>query len=257
MKKTQRIGGIVSLAMAVTMASQSVFAHTRLEVPTVTEGSRTYNNIVIGHACGSTPVAGTSVVFPDGVTSTITVDGEAHDGALTDFVSNWGPSISVVQSNALFADGGVKKSPEGNTVGFWAAGGNVLSPDMVGMVPFRVNSVNFAANSCATSVRFTVSVVDVCTLTDIDNLQTADSGDHGDHGADKPVGLWTPNNLGTPYDAADAGAPASLTVTRDLEANPLPSSCGEGVSVVVNPSAEQMMRDMPVFVGGEQLWPLP
>jgi len=128
---------------------QSAMAHTVLEVSSLAEATRAYNNVVIGHACGTTPVMGASVVFPDGASSIIKVNGQIHNGPLTDFVSNWGPSISVVQSNELFSESGVKRGPTGNIVGFWAGGGDVLSPDMIGRLPFRVNAVNIARSSCA------------------------------------------------------------------------------------------------------------
>jgi hypothetical protein len=252
MNKFRNTSSALAVAMAVATLSQSAFGHTRLQIPTVTEGSRVYNNVVIGHGCGTLPVVGTSVVFPDGVSSTMTVAGAAHDGVLTDFVSNWGPSISVIQSNTLFSESGVKKSSTGNTVGFWAGAGKVLATDMIGMVPFRVNAVNFEPSSCATSVRFFVSIVDICEVTDIDHLQSV-----GDHGSDSPVGLWTHHDLGTQYDAASSGGPASLTITRNLTTNPLPASCGSGVSVDVKSSAEQINRDMPIVVDGVQAWPLP
>jgi hypothetical protein len=238
-KQTALVG-----ALTTAILSQASFAHTRLEVPTLPEATRAFNNVVIGHGCGTNPVIGTSVVFPDGVTSTITVDGQPHAGPLTDFVSNWGPSISVVQSEALFSLGGVKRSPEGKIVGFWAGGGGGLSTDMIGPVPFRVNAVTIEPGSCAVSVRFEVSIVDVCEITPIGDLR-----------ADGVAGLWTPHDLGTPYDRAESGGPASLTITRDLTTNPLPFDCGDGVAVEVRSSAEQINRDMPVYIDGTQIWP--
>jgi len=226
---------------------QSAMAHTVLEVSSLAEATRAYNNVVIGHACGTTPVMGASVVFPDGASSIIKVNGQIHNGPLTDFVSNWGPSISVVQSNELFSESGVKRGPTGNIVGFWAGGGDVLSPDMIGRLPFRVNAVNIAPSSCATSVVFRVAIVDVCEITSASELQAG-----GHDGA--PVGLWTMAGLGTPYDAASDNA-ARLTINRNTTSNPLPAACGNGVSVEVQPSAEQILRDMPIVTGGVQIWP--
>ncbi|MDP1615503.1 MAG: hypothetical protein Q8L68_06875, partial [Methylococcales bacterium] len=65
-------------------------------------------------------------------------------------------------------------------------------------------------------------------------------------------------NLGTIYDrvgTTDDG-PASLTITRDVVANPLPESCGgTGQVVEVKPSAAQINRDMPIIFNGNQIWP--
>lgn len=234
----------VFAALMTAAVAPAAFAHTVLEVNTLAEATRAYNNIIIGHACGTTPVIGTSVVFPDPALSTITAGGQPHSGPLTDFVTNWGPSISVVQSRELFADSGVKRGASGNVVGFWAGAGEPLDPGMIGRVPFRVNAVNIAPASCAVSVRFQVAIVDVCQITPVGELKTAGV-----------AGLWTPHNLGTAFDAATSGNAARLTITRNLTTNPLPSSCGNGLAVEVNLSAEQLNRDMPIVVDGTRVWP--
>lgn len=41
-------------------------------------------------------------------------------------------------------------------------------------------------------------------------------------------------------------SPATLTINRDLAANPLDASCGEGSAVELLPSAAQLDRDMPI-----------
>ncbi|MCB1670807.1 MAG: hypothetical protein R3F41_06620 [Gammaproteobacteria bacterium] len=237
------------MALAVTVGlSSPVIAHTRFEIPVINEGQRVYNNMVIGHGCGENDVYGTSVVFPDGATSSVTVDGEPHAGSLGDFLSNWGNSVQAVYSRALFDATGGKEDNNGNSVGFWA-GGNPLPHHLVGLVPFRTSAINFVAESCAVSVRFYVSIVDICQITTAEELTN-----------EGVAGLWTHNNLGTVFDrisSSDDG-PAPLTVMRDLEANPLPASCGvDGVAVEVRPSADQINRDMPIRYEGVQAWPIP
>src|SRR5262245_31994099 len=122
------------IAAAITTIGHNAFAHTRLEVPTIVEGVRASNNVVIGHGCGGETgearnVIGTSVVFPDGVDSTILVDGQPHTGALTDFVQNWGNQNQKVYSKAVFTFQGEKVDATGNVVGFWAGGGDTLPHD--------------------------------------------------------------------------------------------------------------------------------
>ena len=95
---TQCVLAIAVLAGTTQIAS----AHTRLETATVNENTRITNNVVIGHGCGENGIIGMSVVFPDGVDSTITVDGNPHAGALTDFVQNWGNSMQLAYSRAIF-----------------------------------------------------------------------------------------------------------------------------------------------------------
>lgn len=229
--------------MAGTMSGAS--AHTRFEVSSIEEGNRVYNNMVIGHGCGTNDVIGTSVVVPDGQSSSITVDGLAHDGELTDFVSNWGPNLQGVYSTATFPQMNGKEDSLGNAVGFWSGGAN-LPHSLVGLVPFRVNATNIVSTSCAVSVTFYVSIADICAVTGTAGLTDTNS-----------VQLWTHNNLGTAFDRVSDtdNGPAPLTITRDLENNPLPPSCGAGVEVQVRPSAAQINRDMPIVVDGVQAWP--
>lgn len=245
---------ILTLVLATTTlvgVGQGVLAHTRLEVPTVTEGVRVTNNVTIGHGCGEKAIIGTSVVFPDGTDSTITVGGQPHNGPLTDFVSNWGPNVQPLQTRAVFDFVDEKQGPTGNVVGFWSGGGSGMPAHMNAFVPFRVSATNIEPTSCAKSVKFFVSIVDVCEITSVDALRSG----QGEAGA--VANLWTHNNLGTPYDrvSAEDDGPAPLTIIRDLTANPLPGSCNGGVEVEVRPSAAQINRDMPIKFNGQQVWP--
>ncbi len=233
-------------AVSLVFAS-AAFSHTRLETPSITDGVRVTNNVVIGHGCGAegstvrNPVIGTSVVFPDGVDSTITVDGQPYTGNLSDFIDNWVNIPKQNYSRAVFDLQDVKTDSQGNVIGFWA-GGNPLPTSMNGYVPFRINAVTFTEGSCASSVEFFISIVDICEITPISGF------------SESTVGLWTHNSLGTPYDrqGTEDDGPASLTVTRT---STLPASCGAGQVVKVKPSAAQINRDMPIIYNGQQVWP--
>lgn len=242
--KNADMGCVNWLILSAIMAAlnQNVLAHTGPEISQISEGARTSNNIVIGHGCGDSNVIGTSVVFPDGIDSTILVDGVTHSGPLTDFVQNWANANQLIYSLAVFSHQGEKKDNNGNVVGFWAGGGNALPHDLLGYIPFRTGAVVIEPTSCAKSVKFTVNVADICEITDAAGFN------------DSTVQFWTHNSLGTIYDRkseADTGA-TSLTVKRT---SALPTSCGEGVSVEVRPSAAQMNRDMPIKLNGTQIWP--
>lgn len=230
---------------------QSVVAHTRIETATLNEGVRVLNNVTIGHGCGEKAIIGTSVVFPDGTDSAITVGGQPHNGPLTDFVSNWGPNVQPLQTRAVFDFVDEKQGPTGNVVGFWSGGGSGMPAHMLAYVPFRVNATNIEPTSCAKSVKFYISIVDICEISGIDALRSGGGEDGG------VANLWTHNNLGTPYDRVSAtdDGPASLTITRNVTTNPLPGSCGDGVDVEVRPSAAQITRDMPIKHNGQQVWP--
>ena len=235
---TQCVLAIAVLAGTTQIAS----AHTRLETATVNENTRITNNVIIGHGCGEKNVIGTSIVFPDGVDSTITVDGAPHAGPLTAFVKNWGNLMQQNYSRAIFSFQDEKTDSNSNVVGFWAGGGNSLPHHLNGYIPFRSGAVVIEPTSCAKSVKFYISIADICEITDTAGFN-ADT-----------VNLWTHNALGTAYDRTSTtdDGPASLTVIRT---SALPSSCGTGVAVEVKPSAAQINRDMPIKLDGSQIWP--
>ena len=224
--------------------SQASYGHTRLEAPQINEGARVYNNEVIGHGCtdpatGSNTIntLGTVAVFPDGVDSSVTVNGIASSTPLTDIVSGWG--IGKVQSKSIFPDEGVMKDANGNVTGYWTGGAPGLTAGLVGLIPFRTNAV-----SCAKSVQFVVAIADICAITDINSFNESN------------VKLWTPA-VGSNFDGVGLdgyNSPATLTVVRT---SALPASCGAGDVVVVTPSAAQLNRDFPVIINGSQYWPKP
>lgn len=230
-------------------------AHTRLQTPTIDEGSgRNFNHEIIAHGCAN-PESGsndintiaTIVVFPDGVDSIITVDGEVSNKALIDFVTNWGSPVQKIQSRDLFDIEDEIKDPLGNVLGYWAASLNNtgLKGGLTGSVPFRTSGVEFEPTSCAKTVKFIVAIADICKLTDVDGFTNS------------TVELWTPA-VGSIFDGTEGvtkgyNSPASLTVNRTTD---LAEGCGEGVDVIVTPSAEQLNRDMTIEINGNQAWPL-
>jgi hypothetical protein len=230
---------------------QTALAHTSLETSTMSEGVRVVNNVQIGHACSATKrVIATSVVFPEGTGSIITAGGQPYSGPLTDFVSNWGPNIQPLFSRAAFDEVDEKYGSTGsNVVGLWAGGGPGMPNHMVAYVPFRVNATNIVPTSCATSVRFTVNIVDICNITKAADMHV--------EGPDGPsVEFWTQTGTDSPFYGSVNNA-ASLTITRNLTTNPLPTSCGTGLAVTVAPTAAQLTRDMPIKYKGIQVWPAP
>ncbi|MGR9053493.1 MAG: hypothetical protein ACU84J_12670 [Gammaproteobacteria bacterium] len=266
MEKTSVINRIlVSSVAAVLLAfGQTASAHTRLEIPTINEGTSVYNNEVISHGCknpvtGATNVdtIGTVAVFPDGTDSVISVNGQTSSTPLSDIVSGWG--VRKVQSKAVFDVEAEILDANGNSTGYWAAGIPGRMGRLIGLVPFRTNAVFFSETSCAKSVKFIVAIADVCEVTDIAGFD------------DSTALLWTPavgsNFDGTPeLDGYDS--PASLTINRT---SALPAGCpvvdgdGDGIDegdvpgdvVVVTPSAAQLNRDFPVSIDGAQVWPRP
>jgi len=241
MKNFNKLKNLTQNLFAVTVMmaiGQSVHAHTGPDVSQINEGVRTSNNIVIGHGCGDNSVIGISVVFPDGVDSTITVDGQAHNGPLTDYVQNWTNANQKIYSRALFTYQDEKTDSNGNVVGFWA-GGEPLPHNLTGFVPFRTSAVVIEPTSCAKSVKFHISIADICEITDTTGFN------------ESTVNFWALSTLGTPYDSTTDKS-SLLTINRT---SVLPESCGAGVAVEVKPSAAQINRDMPIKFNGNQIWP--
>ena len=236
-----------ALAIALLLgASQSAFSHTRLEIPTVVEGLRVSNNVVISHGCGDgTNVVASTVVFPDGVDSIIKVDGAEVTGSVSDYLTNYGNLYQKIMNHSVFANEDEKHDASGNTVGFWVEGGK--SPDYyTTYVPFRASAAFIEPTSCASSVRVTVAVADICKVTGISGF------------SETTANLWTPA-VGSNFDGPGLhgfNSPATITYTRVLETNPLPEGCSEtGSTVDIIPSAAQLNRDMPIVKKGKQFWP--
>ena len=242
---------VTSVVLAV---SQGSFAHTRLQTPIIDEnGARhgsNYNNEVIGHGCTNETtgekinVIGTVVIFPDGVDSTVTVDGVESSKSVVDYVPSWGSPVQLIQNNDVFPLQDEITDPLGNVVGFWAGGGAGLKHNLTGLIPFRTSGVVIEASSCAKSVSFKVSIADICKVTNI-------AGFNGE-----TANLWTPA-VGSNFEREGSSgydSPATLTVNRTSD---MPEECGEGEEIVITPSAAQLNRDFPVMIDGNQIWPTP
>jgi hypothetical protein len=263
---------LCSMTTAILAASQSGFAHTRLQTSTILEGTRVYNNVVIGHGChnattnsNSNPVMGTSVVFPDS-TATVTskpVNAAADvaptaAGPVTDWLDGAGEGYSKkVYSKDVFSAEAQKTNSLGNTVGFWTGGGSLPGIGYTGLIPFKTDAVSIKPESCAKTVTFVVPISDVCELTPASGF------------SDENVNMWTPT-VGSNFDGIGLhgeNSPATLKVVRNIDgtpatqtsaevkANPLPASCGEGLDITITPTAEQINRDMPAIDNGVQVWP--
>jgi hypothetical protein len=238
-----------ALAIALLLGvSQSAFSHTRLDIPTVVEGIRIANNVVIGHSCGEgfTTIAN-STVFPDGVDSIVKVDGVLSTNVVADFLSNWGNLNQKILDHSVFPNENEKTDANGNVVGFWVEGGKGMPDHYSVFLPFRAGAALFEPESCAASVKVAIAIADICKITDIAGF------------GEGILNLWTPA-VGSDYDGPGLhgyNSPATLTYMRDLAINPLPESCGgTGVAVEVIPSAAQINRDMPIVNSkGKKIWP--
>ncbi len=243
------IQSALAFIVLASIAYQSAQAHTVIEPAQITEGKKSENYLVITHGCGDNAVIGSSIVFPDGVDSTIAVNGNPYTGPLSDFVENWGNVIQLYQDRSVFSEQDVKRDAKGNVLGFWAGGGRTVASHLFGRIAFVSSAVLFKPESCAKTVRFAAAAADICKITGIDSMNS-----------DNAVSLWVPA-VGSKYDGTPGGHaydfPVFFTINRDLETNPLPESCGTGQQISVRPSAAQVDRDMPIQFNGTQVWPQP
>ena len=287
--KKQAIFSLCSLAALA--ASQGAVAHTRLETPTVVEGTRVHNQVVISHGCppaaARRPTFGTTVVFPNAVSYTpiIGVDSGAGKVYTTTAASAYYSPLSGI--GAYIRGGGPwdlannKIDAKGNKDGFWAGGKSYdQSVSSAVDVPFYSAAVSIVASSCARSVTFELAIADICDVTfpsfvagdeqalfwsPIPNFTGVPGQPFGAPTADAariiPVGPAFSNYDGYSDSAHTIagdgwGSPATLKVTRDLVKNPLPAGCtgnkGAGDDVYVYPSAAQINQELPIWSNQNQ-----
>lgn len=237
-----------TLTAGMLVAGPNALAHNSFTTPVSVEGTRVYNAMVISDGCGheapKAPVIATSIVFPDGTDSIVKIGGEVQQGSKVGDYIDWGGKISHIPNNDVFKKQNVNLGRGDlageNVVGSHSWKGKFSTPfrgALVTTVPFRVNNGFIVAGSCAKSVTFRVAAADICKRVKESKL------------GEENVNLWVPA-VGSKFDG-DPNAHAydgavEYVVTRDLDANPLPGGCGEGVEVVVEPSAAQVDHDLPI-----------
>jgi hypothetical protein len=222
MHSTLRVTAVAALTLSAGLAAQ---AHTTIQVAAA-EGTTTYNNLVIGHGCAgpngtSLPVIAQSVLFPT-VNPKTTITGTFAGNARAVDVTTLANVAQLIQSRDIFTVQREKTNAAGAVIGFEGSGGS-LAPTLHGLVPFRTAGITFPADSCATRLVIQIAVADICVRNGTKNL-------------------WIPSLTAKYTDPTvdGIGAPASLTVNRDLAKNPLAASCGAGYTMTITPSAEDV-----------------
>ncbi len=194
---------------AIVAASQGAFAHTRLEIPKIKEGTsnptthaqsnKVHNFVTIGHGCDGAATMGTSVVFPNAISYTpvIGVDSTSGNGTEKVFSSNpasdyYSPlaGIGALIRTGVWEFSGVKVDALGNKDGFWAGGKAYDQSISTAInVDFYTNTVTINPESCARSVTFVLAIADFC-----------DISVPGSAATDAQVQIWSPipNFTGVP-----------------------------------------------------------
>lgn len=215
----------VAAAAIATLFLTAAGAHTTVQMA-ATEGTTTYNNLVIGHGCTLAngtrlPVIAQSVVFPT-VNPIYTTTGTVSGNPAVVSISSFANIPQLIQSRDIFTRQKEKTNAAGNVIGFESTEGS-LDPTLHGLVPFRTAGVSFPADSCAVRLVVRIAVADICQKLGAKNL-------------------WIPSVTGKYSDSTvdGIGSPASLTINRDLARNPLAASCGAGYTFTVTPSPEDV-----------------
>lgn len=236
-------------------------AHTRFEIAATNEGVRTDNNVMVTHGCSERPVIGQALVFPQVTTALVDTSPDVNaslttasfarvDAPATNFVAAL--TVTGIQSRDSFELNELIFDDANNPIGAWWAKGSIPASKWVGKQPIRINAINIVPGSCARKVIVVPAIANVCVNTSLNEINGKDPD------GTTNVDLWTAPDAGHPnYDAAAWNYPAPYTVNRNLETNPLPANCGEGVAVRIYPSAAQLDRDLPAKLNGAQIWPKP
>lgn len=236
------IGILAGLMLAAGIAS----AHTTIRSQ-ATESVTDDNALKVGHGCTTSdgsklPVIAQSVVFPTSSPEISTSDGSQVTGLAAVIEQGSLAGLArAIQDRSVFRAQQVKSDALGNAIGFSGTGG-ALNVTVVGRVPFQFAAPKFVANSCAKRLLVKVAIADVCVL----GSGVTDSVYLG------KVNLWIPDNgsqyavLGKNQGVDGIGAPATLTINRNVATNPLPAACGAGIDVTVTPSAGDVTTNLPI-----------
>ena len=138
--------------------------------------------------------------------------------------------MNAIQDKNIFKSQQLKKDSLGNVIGFSANAG-LLVFGVPGRVPFQFTAPNFTTTTCAKRLLVKIAIADVCVRGNglADSIQAA------------KVNLWIPDNgsqlatLGKQANIDGIGAPATLTINRNLTTNPLSPGCGAGIDVTPLP----------------------
>lgn len=241
-----------TLAAAALTLGQSVVAHTGIKDSAVS-GARSYNALTIGHGCAGEEggvekaVIASSAVFPNGGAAVAT--NLATGQAITDLTglivdalpgdtSLPGLSPSLIQDKNIFNTMWEAVDANGNVRGFHWKNGR-LNPELLGLPPFRVQAPVIDESSCVKSVKVRVAVANWCSQS-----QDANVNDRAD--------VWMGNTTRRFNDAdvVSVGYWPTLTVARTTT---LPTRCGAGFDLAIEPSAADIDRFLPV----KGFWPVP
>jgi hypothetical protein len=216
------------------------------------EGNFEKLELEINHGCDGNPVIAQSVLFPslnpelsasDSSNNPVPPPNDISELLEGGFLEGL---PDLVQDRSIFLEQDEITSELGNTIGFYGKKG-FLKANLLGAVPFKFSPLFFTPNSCYSQINFITAIADICS-TKAPALQPG------------KISLFIPDNGSKIGETAKAngaehgvGEPSRLTVKRDLKSNPfrdaqgnLTNACGEGISVTITPSAEDIDKNLPI-----------
>ena len=242
------------------------------------------------------PTFGTSVVFPNAISYTPIIGVNSNNAGATaglagavfttkpasSFYSPLAGIGQIIRTGGPWEHNNNKADTLGNVDGFWAGGKNYDQSISTPIdVPFYTHAITITSASCARSVTFELAIADVCN--DVSTPSTLATDEQvlywspipnfsgvpgapfgtpvGDATRSIPVGPKFSNydgyqDDGHTFPGDGWGSPATLTVTRNTTANPLPAGCtgngGKGDDIFVFPSAQQINAELPVWSNANQ-----
>lgn len=242
---------LLGLAAALCGTAPTAYSHTVIR-DAAKENTTLYTAAIITHGCAGSeeeapiPVIAQSIVFPNHTDSILKRLDNSQPITLAEVVDGAAPVLSIspngIQDKNVFqkqkevADNGVlvgaHSVPNVRALQYWKGR---LRTDLQGAVPFSVSGINFVKASCVKSLKVRIAIANWCT-----NSQNEDE----DNRVDAWIGRTTP--LFDDTGVVSVGFWPTLTINRDLEANPLPEGCNGGFDVAIEPSDADIDKYLPL-----------
>jgi len=247
--KKINITGILSLTLSLTC--QHTIAHDGFSAP-VLEATFGRVALEINHGCEGNPVIAQAVLFPslnpvltafDNTNNPVAPPnnmGEVIEGGFLEGM------VTLIQDRSIFLDQDHILSELENHIGFYGKKG-LLKSSLLGSVPFKFFGPFFIPSTCYKHINFVTAIADICSI----KPPVLEPG---------KVSLFIPDNGSQVGETAKSlgnehgiGEPSILHINRNLETNPFvdaegnpTNACGDGITVTVTPSAEDMDNNLKI-----------
>lgn len=257
MSFSKRTNWIIAASLTAFLCGTSAetAAHSSIDIPNgeVLEGYMTKVAYRIQHACSESgrPVIAQSFLLP----TVNPILSRADGGEIPDLDGNGTVDLSdVIQGGSLvgliqpyidttvFKQRQRKTDANGNAIGFSSTKGNV--PDgFYAEIPFLLPSVFFVETSCVMHLLVHPVGADVCKITRTPRLGDAN--------------IWMEHTTARfPNNVHGIGQnELRIDFKRDTGFNPLPKGCGEGFTVEVHASEEDIDANLPITIPSSGYWP--